>query len=138
MLTHIHHINFIVRDLDASIERYKALLGVNDDAFLFDDLPARNVSIARIKLGQTWLVLVQPKGEEGIPAAHLRKHGEGLFLLSLACPDLDLEVHRLNAEQDMVFASPERKGLDDWRVQDLETSLFSDVQIQLTQASKDQ
>jgi len=133
MLTHVHHINFLVHDLEEAVCRYKALLGVTRSCFIFDQLPARNVNIARVKLGETWLVLVQPNGDAGLPAEHLKKHGEGFFLLSLGCDDLDNEMHRIQSESDISFATPEREGVDGWRIRDLEKTLFNEVQIQLTE-----
>ena len=50
MLTHVHHINFLVQDLEEAVARYKALLGVNRSSFILDELPTRNVDIARVKL----------------------------------------------------------------------------------------
>ena len=133
MLTHVHHINFLVQDLEEAVARYKALLGVNRSSFIFDELPTRNVDIARVKLGETWLVLVQPNGGAGLPAEHLKKHGEGFFLLSLGCDDLDDEIRRIESESNIGFATPEREGVDGWRIRDLEKTLFNEVQIQLTE-----
>ena len=133
MITHIHHVNFLVKDLDHAVTRYQALLGADSGHFIFDELDARNVKIARIKLGQTWLVLVQPVGDEGIPAQHLKEHGEGFFLLSLGCDELDAEMQRITSEPDLNLSSAKRQGLDNWQVQDLDTQPFGGVQIQLTE-----
>jgi len=133
MITHIHHVNFLVKDLDQAVIKYQALLGNDSGQFIFDELDARNVKIARIKLGQTWLVLVQPIGEQGIPAQHLKKHGEGFFLLSLGCTELDEQVQRIITESDLEFSSSKRQGLDNWQVQDLDTEPFGGVQIQLAE-----
>jgi methylmalonyl-CoA/ethylmalonyl-CoA epimerase len=54
----IHHINFLVKDLDAAEQRYRALLGLGPA--IREALPERNVLTARFRLGESWLVLVQP------------------------------------------------------------------------------
>lgn len=133
MITHVHHLNFLVRNLDRAVAKYSAVIGRNPNDFQLDELSSRNVKIARIKLGQTWLVLIQPLGIEGVPAEHLKKHGEGFFLMSLGCEDLDNEATRIDSETELNFATQERQGLDGWRVRDLDPEPFFGTQIQLTQ-----
>ena len=101
----IHHINFLVRDLDAAELRYRQLLGLGPA--LREALPGRGVMTARFRLGATWLVLVQPIGDEGEPARLLRERGEGFMLLSLEgwriadlgdCPGATLQLTETPAE----------------------------------------
>jgi hypothetical protein len=54
----IHHINFIVKDLDAAIMQYAHILG--NIAFTKADLAGRGVVTARAAIGEQWIVLVQP------------------------------------------------------------------------------
>ena len=76
----IHHINFLVNDINEGIARYRDLLGI--DGFILDELPGRGVITARVALGDQWLVLVQPADHDGIAGRHLAQHGEGFFLIS--------------------------------------------------------
>jgi len=131
MITHIHHINFLVRDLELAIERYSELLG--NVAFTKDQLTSRSVLTARTKLGDTWFILIQPIDETGIPAQHLREHGEGFFLMSLNCDDIHQEQQRIEAMEGVEFSSPERIGLDGWQVRDLPLDPFFGTQLQLAQ-----
>ena len=73
--THIHHINFIVKDLEVQVKRYQDMLGLGE--FEFEQLPKRGVATARILLGQTWLVLVSPLRADSLPGRYLQKNGEG-------------------------------------------------------------
>lgn len=77
MVDCIHHINFLVKDLDTAVERYKVLLG--DVELHYGDLEGRGVRTARFRLGESWLVLVQPTTADSVPARHLAQHGEGFF-----------------------------------------------------------
>jgi len=131
MISHIHHINFLVKDLNQGIARYESVLGKG--AFQFDHLKGRNVKTARAMLGNTWLVLVQPLGDEGVPAQHLKEHGEGFFLMSLGTDDLDQTREKIESETGIKFPTPERTGVDNWRVLDFESEQFFGAQIQLTQ-----
>ncbi len=123
----IHHINFLVRDLDEAEERYRALLGLGPA--IRGELAGRGVLTARFRLGESWLVLVQPTGEEGEPARMLREQGEGFMLLSLRVDDLDAAVAGARAAGGEVGA--ERTGLEGWRIADLAPADTFGAQLQL-------
>jgi methylmalonyl-CoA/ethylmalonyl-CoA epimerase len=101
--SHIHHINFVVRDLEEAMPRFADRLGL--EAFEIVDHAARGALVARSKIGEAWFVLVAPYNEDSVPGRHLAKHGEGFFLLSLGVDD-ELEW---------------REGILDWRVADAGT-----------------
>ncbi|MEH6549314.1 MAG: VOC family protein [Pseudomonadales bacterium] len=132
---HIHHINFLVRDLDAAVEKYTIILGQPKDAAQYNELPGRGVRMARFKLGQTWLVLVQPLGDEGIPAQHLRDHGEGFFLMSLDVDDVVVAGEQLQSKGVVMDDIGIRHGLDDWQVWDIDAGATYGAQLQLCQDS---
>lgn len=102
--TRIHHINFVVRDLDAACARFERLLGL--DGFERIEHPPRGSTIARTRIGESWLVLVCPRDPDSVPGRHLAKHGEGFFLLSVGSDTLPDGVVR-------------RAGIDEWQVADV-------------------
>ena len=102
--TRIHHLNFVVRDLDAACSRFETLLGV--EPFTRIDHPPRGSIIARTRVGESWLVLVCPQDPESVPGRFLREHGEGFFLLSVGSDTLPDDAER-------------REGIDDWSVADV-------------------
>ena len=108
MVCRVHHITFLVRDLEAAVPRWESLLGVG--IATREMLPERGVSTARFLLGDTWLVLVQPIRADSLPGRHLAEHGEGFFLLSLAVDTLAGESDRLG---DSIYAGPARRGVDE-------------------------
>ena len=124
----IHHLNFIVRELDAAIPVWERLLGCS--VARRDELNERGVISARFRLGDTWLVLVQPTRDDSVPGRYLATHGEGFFLLSLGVESLAGEAARIG---DEAFAGPVRAGADGWQVRDLDPTLLHGVQLQLTQ-----
>ena len=137
MITHIHHINFLVRDLDQAIKRYQDIIDCG--TFELDELPNRAVKTARLKLGQSWLVLVQPLDQHSVPAQHLADHGEGFFMLSLGTDDLHAEKQRIEKSssfEEPPFATPVRNGIDTWRVLDFQMQHFFGAQLQLTEETK--
>ncbi len=127
--TRIHHINFVVRDLEAAIERFETKLGF--PPFTVIDHAARGSRIAHTSIGESVLVLVCPYEDESVPGRHLREHGEGFFLLSLGVADLEDAIRRLDD------AGPVRDGIDDWRIADI--GRWAGAEMQLTDdASADQ
>lgn len=128
----IHHLTFVVRDLDASVRRWSSLLGAPREVAT---LASRDVRTARFDIGSAHIVLVQPVGDQGEPARVLRERGEGLLLVSLGVTDPDAilsELQRRGVEAD----GAERVGLSGWRVQDLRRDHFDGVPLQLCQSEE--
>jgi catechol 2,3-dioxygenase-like lactoylglutathione lyase family enzyme len=101
--TKIHHINFLVENLDEAIPRFEKMLGLAP--FEIVDHAPRGAHIARSKLGESWFVLVSPYEADSVPGRHLAAHGEGFFLLSLDTDD----------------PYKWRDGILDWQVSDIGT-----------------
>jgi methylmalonyl-CoA/ethylmalonyl-CoA epimerase len=131
MLKNVHHINLLVRDLDEAVQRYQQTLGINE--MLYGDLSQRGVRTARFRMGETWIVLVQPTDPEGVPGRHLAEHGEGLFLLSFEVDSVADTVSEIKARGGQFSAEQPRQGLEDWQVVDLDPAQFFGVQLQLTE-----
>ena len=113
----LHHINFIVHDLDEAIARYERTLGV--DPFVVVDHPLRGARAARSRVGECWLVLVCPYEAESIPGRFLAENGEGFFLLSLGVEDLAQTIEQLQSDGIECTDTKVRTGILDWRVADI-------------------
>ena len=131
MLTGVHHITFLVVNLDAAIERYKELFGL--DSIVVESLPERGVVTGRFELAGVWIVLVQPVDDESEPARVLRKQGEGVFLVSFGVDDLGDARENLVAKGAISEATTARDGLLNWRVIDLDPESIFGAPIQLTE-----
>jgi len=125
MVHSVHHINIIVRDLERAISTYERVL--NMPVTRRDRLEERGVVAARFRIGETWLVLVQPLRDDSVPGRFLSEHGEGFFLMSLEVDSLDEEMERLGMQ---MFDGPVREGAENWRVADLDASLTGGAQLQ--------
>lgn len=125
MVTGVHHINFLVRDLEAAVATYERILDMKVTAR--DSLPERGAEIARFKIGASWICLVHPTRPDTVPARHLAEHGEGFFLLSLEVDSLADQACRLG---DTAFSSPPRTGLENWQVRDVDRSQTFGAQLQ--------
>ena len=123
----IHHINFLFRDLERAVAHFERRLGLGP--FEFADLDTRGVRTARVRVGETWLVLVSPTDADSVPARHIDKNGEGFFLLSFAVDDLGEALEALAATGTSV-AEP-RAGLANWQVADLDPAQTLGLSLQL-------
>ena len=124
----IHHINFLVNDINDGISRYRDLLGI--DGFIREELPERGVITARVALGEQWLVLVQPIDPAGVAGRHLAEHGEGFFLISYAVDSLNQAAARVVEHGASMTSVIPRQGLKDWQVQDIDMRDTLGVQVQ--------
>jgi methylmalonyl-CoA/ethylmalonyl-CoA epimerase len=127
--TRIHHVNFIVNDLDAATARFEQVLNI--EPFKIVDHPIRGAQAARSKVGDCWLVLVCPYDAESVPGRFLAEHGEGFFLLSLGVEGLAQTIARLEANGIECIDSTARAGILDWQVADIGT--INGALMQLTE-----
>lgn len=131
MLTGVHHINFLVADLDKAVDRYKDLFGF--ESAEVEMLPGRGVATARFDLNGVWIVLVQPVDDESEPARILKQRGEGAFLISFGVDDLEDAREKLVAKGAIRGAATARDGLQNWRVIDLNPDAVFGAPIHLTE-----
>ena len=131
VLNCVHHINFVVADIDTAVEAYQSTLGLGP--FEYEELPARGVSTARARVGDAWIVLVSPHDEHSVVGRHLKDHGEGFFLMSFGVDNLDRALTELAQRGAAPPGSSVRPGILDWRVADLATEDSLGVKFHLTQ-----
>jgi len=131
VLNSIHHINFVVADIETAVEAYQSTLGLGP--FEYEELPERGVSTARARVGDVWIVLVSPHDEDSVAGRHLKDHGEGFFLLSFGVDNLDQALTELLQRGTASTGNGARPGILGWRVADLATEDSLGVRFHLTQ-----
>lgn len=132
MITGVHHITLLVRDLEEAMNRYRRQLGIAE--FVEASLPERGVRTARFTVGDTHIVLIEPVAE-GEPMRQLNERGEGLFLLSFEVDDLGRAIEQVEAGGGGMKGAA-RRGLEDWDVIDVDPAGLCGSQIQLTQRAE--
>lgn len=83
----VHHVSFVVWDLNAAIERYSKLLQV--PMAERGSVGTRGAEVAVFKLRNLNLEIVAPAGPDSPLYEHLRKHGEGFFHMAFGVDDVD-------------------------------------------------
>lgn len=132
MISRIHHIDFVVRDLAAASARYAALLGREPGPR--ESLPSRGIEAVRFRLGETLLILVQPTAP-GPVQRFLDAHGEGFFHLAYETDDIAAEAARIEASGAGFRDPAVRFGLEGWLLRDLDPGSTFGVECQLAQPS---
>lgn len=127
--TRIHHLNFVVRDLEAAMERFERVLDL--EPFSLVDHAPRGANVARARVGDSWLVLVCPYEANSVPGRHLARHGEGFFMVSFGVEDLTTRLEYLDAQGFDLKDKSSRAGILDWDVADI--GELHGALIQLTQ-----
>jgi len=115
--TRIHHINFVVYDLEKAMLQFERALGLEE--FEIVEHRIRGSRVARSRVGETWFVLVCPDDPESVPGRYLNQHGEGFFLISLGYNDLARQLEHLEARNVHISDQEPRSGIVDWQVADI-------------------
>jgi methylmalonyl-CoA epimerase len=91
----IDHLGIAVKSLAAAKAIYEKLgLAVSPE----ETVPAEQVRVAMIRVGESRLELLEPTSENSVIAKFLAKRGEGLHHVSLRVPDLAAAVTKLKKD----------------------------------------
>ncbi|MEZ5458317.1 MAG: VOC family protein [Steroidobacteraceae bacterium] len=134
VLESVHHVNILVRDLEHARARFSHAMGVVFGPV--ETLAARGAIASRVRIGATWLVLVQPTDPDGVPGRRLATRGEGVFLVSFGVTDLDAAIAALGERGFGCTSDVPRRGLDDWRVIDTVLGAEFGVELQLCETPR--
>ena len=128
-LKRIHHIDYVVRDLNEAVARYQRLFDI--PLRTRERLESRGVEIARFRLGDTWIILVQPIREDSPVRRFLDEHGEGFFHIAYEVEDLPGMVIDLKQQGVKLMNEVPRRGLEGWQLVDIEREETFGVLTQL-------
>ena len=81
------HIGHVVRDREATMKAWTAMLGVDD--WTTWELEAYNLSLAFCTLGGVKIELLQPNDDKSLWGVFLKEHGEGLHHVCVHVADAD-------------------------------------------------
>ena len=130
MITHVHHINFLVRDLASATKAFNTLFQQQP---LYESLPAREADTARYQVGEVAIVLVSPTSATGTVGQYLEQRGEGVFLVSFGVQTLDDFWEEYESNVLVSAASVARNGLANWQVQDISLKYDLSAVLQICQ-----
>ncbi len=105
----IHHIAIVVRDLDAALEFYRDVLGL--EMTERREVPEEGVEIAFLPAGEGEIELLRPLDEGSGVARFLEKRGEGLHHICLAVADVEAAMERLRAAGAQLLSEKPRVNI---------------------------
>lgn len=103
----VDHIGVAVKDLEAAIATYEAVLGVRAQR---ESLPDRHLEIAFFPLGESRLELIMPTSPEAAISGFLEKRGEGLHHVAYRVADCAAALEEARAAGLRLIDSAPRPG----------------------------
>lgn len=109
MLGPIHHVGYVVADLDAALAR---LAGSFDmEQAVREVMPEQGVEAALCGTGPGAIELISPLDPEGAIARYMDKRGEGFHHVAFEVPDLEAALADLRGRGAELIDERPRRGL---------------------------
>lgn len=107
----INHLAVVVEDVEVSLAFWRDGLGLSLGGDV-EDVPAEEVKVAFLNLGDSHIELVQPTTEDSGIAKYLAKRGQGMHHICLEVSDIEAKLKELSDKgYDLINDTPrERDG----------------------------
>ena len=131
MLKRIHHIDFLVRDMEQAIVQYTRIFGVQIE----NRIKIQGVDLAYFHIGDVLIALVSPVDSQSPLTKQLDERGEGLMHMGCEVESLEAAVQAMKAKGVRLMNEKPRPGLQDWQIKliDLVEGQTSGPTIQLVE-----
>ena len=111
MLGKIEHVALAVADLDASLEHYRAVWGI--EATHRERVEDQGVEEAMLPLAGSFIQLIAPTDEDSTVARFIARRGEGLHHIAYEVEDLPVALENLRGRGvALIDETPRRGGRD--------------------------
>jgi methylmalonyl-CoA epimerase len=110
----IHHVGYVVADLDAEIPVYRDTLGM--PVGVREVMPEQGVEAVLLGDGPSYVELIAPVTEDTGVARFLAKNGPGMHHVAFAVTHLDSTLRQLEDEGVELIDTAPRRGLGGHRV----------------------
>jgi len=112
MLKRIHHIDFLVRDMDQAIAQYTRIFGVQIE----NRMKIQGVDLAYFHIGDVLIALISPVDSRSPLTKQLDEKGEGLMHMGCEVESLEAAVQAMKANGVRLVNEKPRPGLQDWQI----------------------
>ncbi|HAL55458.1 MAG TPA: methylmalonyl-CoA epimerase [Bacteroidetes bacterium] len=131
MFKNISHVGIAVKDLDASADLFRKLLGKEPDHT--ERLPDHKVSVALFELGESGIELTAATDADSPIATFIEKRGEGVHHLSFLVEDSEHELARLKQLGVRLIDEKPRLGANGCLVAFLHPKSTNGVLVEISQ-----
>jgi methylmalonyl-CoA epimerase len=108
MLNKVDHVAIAVHDLEAAVEYYRVMYGV--EPVHREVIEDQMVSEALIPVGESLIELLMPTSPESTVAKFLERNGEGMHHVGFEVPDIVGALDRLRSEGARLIDEAPRRG----------------------------
>ncbi len=108
MLNKIDHVAIAVHDLEAAVEHYRALYGV--EPIHRETIEDQMVEEALIPVGESLIQLLTPTSPHSTVARFLERNGEGLHHVGYEVPDIQGTLDHLKTQGARLIDERPRRG----------------------------
>ncbi|OIO99675.1 MAG: methylmalonyl-CoA epimerase [Bacteroidetes bacterium CG2_30_33_31] len=113
-INNIEHIGIAVENLEASIEYYEKVLGL--ECYSTEVIADQKVKTAFFKLGNTKIELLESTDSESSIAKFIEKKGAGLHHIAFAVTDVDKSLEEAAAKGIKLIDEHSRKGAEGLKI----------------------
>ena len=130
----IEHIGIAVKNVEASNEVFKKLLG--KDKYKVETVESENVSTSFFQLGETKIELLEATADESAIAKFLSKNREGVHHIAFDVEDIYAEIERLKGEGFQFISETPKKGADNKLVAFIHPKTANGLLVELCQDAR--
>jgi methylmalonyl-CoA/ethylmalonyl-CoA epimerase len=135
MLKKIHHIAYIVKDLDQATEFYKNVFQA--EFFRRQSFEPRGIEVALFYVGDVIFELIEPVKEGTRAYDFLQENGEGFFHIAFEVDDIEERLQEVEAKGVELIHKKPIPGVD-WDVAWMKRESTHGVYSQFVRTKKDQ
>ena len=128
----IDHIGIAVRDLEAAIATYEALLQTT--CYKRETVESEKVETAFFRTGESKVELLGATTTDSVIATYLEKRGPGLHHIAVEVADVKAELDRLSALGFTPLTAEPKRGADDKLIAFLHPKSAEGVLVELCQS----
>ena len=130
----IEHIGIAVKDLEASNELFKTLLG--REHYKIEEVVSENVKTSFFQTGESKIELLEASNPNSAIAKFIEKRGEGIHHIAFEVEDIYAEMKRMEGEGFRLLNKEPKRGADNKLVCFIHPKSANGVLVELCQTIK--
>ena len=131
----VEHIGIAVKDLEASNELFKTLLG--KEHYKIEEVVSENVKTSFFQTGESKIELLEASNPNSAIAKFIEKRGEGIHHIAFEVEDIHAEMKRMEGEGFRLLNKEPKRGADNKLVCFIHPKSANGVLVELCQTIKD-
>lgn len=132
----LEHIGIAVKDLEASNDLFRQLLGKAH--YKIEEVASENVKTSFFQTGDSKIELLEASSEESAIAKFIEKRGEGIHHIAFEVADIRAEMKRLEEEGFRILNKEPKRGADNKLVCFLHPKSSNGVLVELCQTIREE